>query len=97
VITRATTSHHDAPTSEQGDDDAADYDAYVAHQESELTKALAAANDAVHRASRALFELTELDAPEWTQTTEGEDATAALTEAGHAIRAANRCAHLAAR
>lgn len=92
------TTTHDHTTDAPGqtvDDAEADYIAYVGGQEAALTGALADALVSVHRASRALFELIELDAPGWTQTTEGDDATADLTEAARAIRAADRCAHVA--
>ncbi|WP_427888622.1 hypothetical protein ACQHIV_35190 [Kribbella sp. GL6] len=73
------------------DDPEADYIAYVAAQESELSAALTAAASAVHAATSALRELIELDAPQWTQTTEGDDAQAALTDAARVLRTANRC------
>ncbi|MDX2969854.1 helix-turn-helix transcriptional regulator [Kribbella solani] len=78
-----------------GDPDA-DYGTYVAAQESDLLHAIGDAKDAIQRASRALFELIELDAPQWTQTTEGDDAQTALSDAGRAVRAADRCASIAA-
>lgn len=77
------------------DDPEADYIAYVAAQESELSAALTTAASAVHAAISALRELTELDAPQWTQTTEGDDAQAALTEAARVLRTANRCVQAA--
>ncbi|MEV6895669.1 hypothetical protein [Kribbella sp. NPDC051137] len=72
-----------------------EYDAYVAAQESELSVALTAAASAVHAATSALRELIELDAPQWTQTTEGDDAQTALTDAARILRAANRCVQAA--
>ncbi|MFG1621184.1 hypothetical protein [Kribbella sp. NPDC049227] len=89
------TQHADAEHLADSDQIAAEYEAYVAHQESDLAEALANASSAVHRATRALAELIELDAPQWTQTTEGDDAQAALTVAARALRAANRCAYAA--
>lgn len=95
-----TTQHTDARYADaehlaDNDQIAAEYQAYVAHQESDLAEALTTASSAVHRATRALAELIELDAPQWTQTTEGDDTHAALTDAARSIRAANRCAYAA--
>ena len=74
------------------DDDeiAAEYDAYVASQHTELNQALTEAKTAVHRASRALIELIELDAPDLGDL-DGGDALHALADAGRAIRTADLC------
>jgi len=72
------------------DEIAAEYDAYVASQHAELNQALTEAKTAVHRATRALIELMELDAPDLSDIA-GGDALHYLADAGRAIRTADRC------
>lgn len=73
------------------DEIAAEYDAYVSAQHTELIRALTEARTAAHRASRALIELIELDAPQLGDIA-GADALHALADAARAIRTADRCA-----
>lgn len=89
MITHDTTAQNDQPCTVQGDDIAAEYDAYVSSQQAALTAAITDARNAVHHASRALFELIELDA--LPTTYDADDAAHALRAAGREIRAAERC------
>ncbi|WP_328990054.1 hypothetical protein OG394_27820 [Kribbella sp. NBC_01245] len=72
-----------------------DYAAAVAVERTALDHALNAALASVAIASRALFELTELDDQDYTGTHAGEDATTHVAAAAIALRAAQRCMHLA--